>query len=114
LATGGEFTSKIMVAGVVLNRTKDSHFPDTIYDVVWQDSQFQPTTDGRIYSCTVTESTIEAVDRVLAGEDYSQGALYFVARGDADTSNLSWFDSSLAWLFEYGGHDFYTFQDYVS
>ncbi|MCD7737069.1 MAG: cell wall hydrolase [Lachnospiraceae bacterium] len=113
-ATGGDLMSKMIVAGVVLNRTKDSHFPDTVYEVVWQDSQFQPTVDGRYYSCTVSDTTIEAVDRVLAGEDYSQGALFFVAREAADTSNLTWFDSSLIWLFEYGGHDFYTFQNYVS
>ncbi|MCD8022090.1 MAG: cell wall hydrolase [Lachnospiraceae bacterium] len=109
-ATGGDVMSKMMVANVVINRTKDSHFPDTIYEVVWEDSQFQPTVDGRFYSCTISDETIEAVDRVLAGEDYSQGALFFVARDAADTSNLSWFDSSLVWLFEYGGHDFYTYQ----
>lgn len=113
-ATGGDLVSKMMVAGVVLNRTKDSHFPDTIYEVVWEDSQFQPTIDGRYYSCIVTDSTIEAVERVLSGEDYSQGALFFVARDAADTSNLNWFDSSLVWLFEYGGHDFYTYRDYVN
>ena len=63
----------MMVAGVVLNRVRDSHFPDTIQEVVWQKDQFQPTSDGRIYSCTVTDSTTEAVDRVLAGEDVSAG-----------------------------------------
>ncbi|MCD8397135.1 MAG: cell wall hydrolase [Lachnospiraceae bacterium] len=113
-ATGEDIMSKMMVASVVLNRVKDSHFPDTIYDVVWEESQFQPTSDGRIYSCTVTDETIEAVERVLAGEDYSQGALFFVARDSADTSKLSWFDSSLVWLFTYGGHDFYTYQSSAS
>ena len=49
-ATGGDVTSKMMVAGVVLNRVRDSHFPDTIQEVVWQKDQFQPTSDGRIYS----------------------------------------------------------------
>ncbi|MCC8102861.1 MAG: cell wall hydrolase, partial [Clostridiales bacterium] len=112
-ATGEDLMSKMMVASVVLNRVEDSHFPDTIYDVVWEDSQFQPTSDGRIYSCTVTDETVEAVERVLAGEDYSQGALFFVARDAADTSKLSWFDSSLVWLFTYGGHDFYTYQSSV-
>ncbi|MCD8073550.1 MAG: cell wall hydrolase [Lachnospiraceae bacterium] len=113
-ATGEDTMSKMLVASVVLNRVKDSHFPDTIYDVVWEDAQFQPTSDGRIYSCTVTEETIEAVERVLAGEDYSEGALFFVARDAADTSKLSWFDSSLVWLFTYGGHDFYTYQSSVN
>lgn len=112
-ATGGDMMSKMMVAGVVLNRVRDPHFPDTISDVVWQDSQFQPTQDGRIHSVSVTDSTVEAVERVLQGEDYSQGALFFVARDSAEQTNLEWFDSSLVWLFEYGGHDYYTFKDYV-
>lgn len=113
-ATGGDIMSKMMVAGVVLNRVRDAHFPNTIYEVVWQGHQFQPTQDGRIYSCTITDSTVDAVERVLQGEDYSQGALFFVARDSADVSNVSWFDSSLVKLFEYGGHEYFTFKDYVN
>ncbi len=112
-ATGGDLTSKMMVAGVVLNRVHDSHFPDTICEVVWQDEQFQPTTDGRIHSVAVTDSTVEAVERVLEGEDYSQGALFFFARDSADHSSTSWFDASLVKLFEYGGHEYFTFREYV-
>jgi N-acetylmuramoyl-L-alanine amidase len=113
-ATGGDIISKMMVAGVVLNRVRDSHFPNTIYEVVWQKEQFQPTADGRIYSCEITDSTIEAVERVLMGEDYSQGALFFFARDSAEASNANWFDSSLAWLCEYGGHEFFTYKEYVN
>lgn len=113
-ATGGDVTSKMMVAGVVLNRVRDSHFPDTIQEVVWQKDQFQPTSDGRIYTCSITQSTIEAVDRVLQGEDVSQGALFFFARDFSEAANTAWFDSSLTRLFAYGGHEYYTFQDYTS
>ncbi len=115
-ATGGDIPSKLLVANVVLNRVKDSHFPDTVYDVVWQrvggSAQFSPTEDGRIDSCTITNSTIEAVELALQGEDNSQGALFFVARDSASPSNVQWFDSSLVWLFEYGGHEYYTFREY--
>ena len=115
-ATGGDVYSKMLVANVVLNRTKDSHFPDTIYDVVWQRlggvAQFSPTADGRIYSCTITKSTVEAVERVLNGEDHSQGALFFVARSSANSKNLKWFDAALVKLFEYGGHEYSTFKEY--
>ena len=110
-ATGGDVMSKMMVAGVVLNRVKDSHFPDTIQEVVWQDDQFQPTSDGRIYSCSVTDSTILAVERVLQGEDYTEGALFFLARGSAEQKNTDWFDANLTKLFEYGGHEYYTYRD---
>ena len=113
-ATGGDVQSKMIVAGVVLNRVRDSHFPDTIYEVVWQKDQFQPTADGRIYSCTVTESTVEAVERVLQGEDHSQGALFFFARNSAESQNISWFDNSLTKVFEYGGHEYFTYKEYVT
>ena len=108
-ATGGDIKSKILIANVVLNRVKDSRFPDTIYDVVWQTAggspQFSPTDDGRIYD------TIEAVDRALAGEDYSQGALFFAARASAEAQNMVWFDQNLVQMFEYGGHEFFCFAD---
>lgn len=112
-ATGGDVFSKMMVAGVVLNRVRDAHFPDTIYEVVWQSGQFQPTSDGRIYSCTITDTTEEAVERVLQGEDFTQGALFFFARNSADHSNVTWFDASLVPLFEYGGHEYFTFKEYA-
>lgn len=114
-ATGGDMKSKILVADVVLNRVEDERFPDTIYDVIWQQEggapQFSPTADGRIHSVTITDETIEAVDRALAGEDYSQGALFFVARSSADKRNVEWFDGNLKPLFSYGGHEYFTFDE---
>lgn len=114
-ATGGDIKSKILIADVVLNRVEDSRFPDTIYEVVWQRAggspQFSPTYDGRIYTVTITDETIEAVDRALAGEDYSQGALFFAARSSAEAQNMNWFDQNLELMFEYGGHEFFCFAD---
>lgn len=114
-ATGGDVYSKMLVANVVLNRVEDDHFPDNIYDVVWQQvggsPQFSPTSDGRIYSVEITDDTIEAVDRALNGEDNSQGALFFIARSSASEQNAEWFDSTLKWMFEYGGHEYYKFAE---
>ncbi len=117
--TGGDVYSKMLIAGVVLNRVADSHFPDNITDVVWEVSedgsaQFSPTADGRINTVTVTESTVEAVNRVLEGEDHTQGALFFVARNAASAESVYWFDSQLEVLYAYGGHDFFTYRDYAS
>ena len=36
---------------------------------------------GSINTVKVTRQTIDCVDRALQGEDYSQGALYFMYRG---------------------------------
>ena len=115
-ATGGDVLSKLLVANVVLNRVKDSHFPNTISEVVWErvdgSAQFSPTADGRISSCEITDSTVEAVDLALEGEDNSQGALFFVARDSASPGNVQWFDTALVRLFAYGGHEYYNFREY--
>ncbi|MCI5996458.1 MAG: cell wall hydrolase [Blautia sp.] len=112
-ATGGDLKSKILIANVVLNRVADSRFPDTIYEVVWDKeggtAQFSPTADGRIYTVEITDDTYEAVDRALEGEDYSEGALFFMARSSAESHNKEWFDGTLQRLFEYGGHEYYRF-----
>lgn len=110
-ATDKDKKSKILVANVILNRVRDEEFPDTVEEVVFQRVgsavQFSPIADGRYYSVPIQESTKESVDRALAGEDYSEGALYFVERSLADSDNVSWFDRTLTWLFEYQGHEFY-------
>ena len=114
-ATGGDVESKKMVANVVLNRVRDERFPDTISEVVWQrvngSAQFSPTADGRMGNTQITEGTIEAVNAALRGDDNAQGALFFVARDTASSENVAWFDSSLVRLFDYGGHEYYTFRE---
>ena len=107
-ATGGDIESKMIVANVVLNRVKNPQFPNTIEGVIFQHRgrtyQFSPISDGRFYSVNVTDSTREAVNRAMAGEDNSQGALYFVS---PRYGNTSWFDRNLTFLFYYGGHNYY-------
>lgn len=106
-ATGGDIKSKILVADVIINRVRRSDFPNTITDVIFQGNgqQFQPVMDGRFYTVNVTESTVEAVDRALYGEDYSQGATFFAAKASAGAG--SWHASALTRLFEYGGHVYF-------
>ena len=98
---------RILVANVIINRINSSEFPDTVTEVVYQKSQFSPVTDGRLDSCTITDETIECVNRALAGEDYSQGALYFMNRNRSNSHNVSWFDNNLTYLFHHDKHDFF-------
>lgn len=106
-ATGADVLSKIMVADVIINRVKSPLFPNTLTEVIFQGNgeQFSPVYDGRFYNVTVTESTIEAVNRALAGEDYSQGATYFAAVYVVTPD--CWHSRNLQRLFEYGGHIFF-------
>ena len=102
-----DIKGRILVANVIINRVKSGEFPNTITDVVYQKSQFSPVRDGRLNSCTVTQETVEAVDRALAGEDYSQGALYFMNRKRSYSGNVSWFDRNLTYLFDHDRHEFF-------
>lgn len=117
-AGGEDLKGKMLIANVILNRVADERFPNTIEEIVWQEiggsPQFQPTMDGRIHTVEITDSTIEAVDRVLAGEDFSQGALYFMARNASESDSIGWFDSNLQLLFEHGGHEYYTLSKEIS
>ena len=97
---------KILVANVIINRVLSDEFPDSVRDVVYEPSQFQPVSTGSINSVQVTDETIRCVDRALAGEDYSQGALYFMNRR-ASGSSASWFDRHLNYLFAHDGHEFF-------
>jgi len=99
---------KILVANVIINRVKSERFPNDIYSVVTQNNgktyQFSPVRPGKsFYTVTPTEHTIECVNRALAGEDYSKGALFFCCK----TSPDSWFNKKLTFLFTHGPHYFY-------
>ncbi len=111
-AGGEDEKGKILVANVILNRVDCESFPDTVTEVVFQQSngvcQFSPVSNGRFYTVKVSDATIQAVNKALEGEDYSQGALYFAARKYADSRSMQWFDESLTFLFEHGGHEFFT------
>lgn len=111
-AGGEDIKGKMLVAGVVMNRVESSDFPDTVKEVVFQRekgvAQFSPVSDGRFYRVQASDETKEAVERVLNGEDITEGALYFAARKYADPERMKWFDNSLTLLFSYGGHEFFS------
>lgn len=111
-AGGEDIEGRMLVASVVLNRVAHEAFPDTVKEVVFQrengTAQFSPAYSGRYERIVVSEKTIEAVDRVLCGEDISEGALYFAARKRADSKKMKWFDEHLTFLFSHGGHEFFT------
>lgn len=110
-AGGEDIEGKLLVANVVLNRVENEKFPDTVKEVVFQRekgvSQFSPVSNGSYYTVEISEETVEAVGRALAGEDNSQGALFFAARKYADSDRMRWFDENLTFLFQHGGHEFF-------
>ena len=110
-----DIKGRVLVANVIMNRIKNDEFPDTVTEVVWQRidgvPQFSPTYDGRIYEVSITDETKEAVRQVLEGVDYSEGALFFIQKSEAEEHNVSWFEKDLQRLFKYGVHEFYKCPD---
>lgn len=102
-----DIMGRMLVANVILNRLEIGFGGETISDVVFAKGQFSPVADGRFFTVTPTEDTVEAVERVLDGEDYSKGALYFMNRARASKRGARWFDRNLKLLFQHGDHGFY-------
>ena len=109
-----DIKGRVLVANVVMNRVKSEDFPNTVTEVVWDNSdgvpQFSPTYDGRINEVAVSDETREAVKQALKGADYSEGALFFIQKSAAEEHNVKWFEKDLKRLFKYGVHEFYTYK----
>lgn len=105
-AGGEDDTGKILVANVIINRVKSNLYPDTIIDVIYDNKhgvQFEPTMYKWFEGTVPSEETKACVERALAGEDHSKGALYFAVK----TSSNSWHNTKLTFLFKHMGHYFY-------
>lgn len=75
-ARGETLEGQIAVGAVVVNRVKSDLFPDSIKEVIYQTGQFTPVEKGGL-PVIPQSSAVEAAERALAGEDPTQGALYF-------------------------------------
>lgn len=75
-ARGESYTGQIAVAAVVLNRVKNSAFPNTISGVIYQPYAFTAVSDGQI-NLTPDSKAVSAVKEAMNGYDPTYGALYY-------------------------------------
>ena len=94
---------KIAVGNVVLNRVNSSAFPNTVYSVVFQGSQFTPVMNGTIYSTPNAESVI-AAKLCLDGANTVGDALYFV---NPRATPGSWASRNRPYVATIGAHAFF-------
>jgi N-acetylmuramoyl-L-alanine amidase len=71
------FEAKVGVAAVVLNRTQNSRFPDSVAGVVYQTHAFPSVRSGRFYRDTTPEC-YRAARMALQGADPTDGALFVI------------------------------------
>ena len=75
-ARGESFLGQVAVGTVVMNRVKSTRYPNTVYGVVFDGSQFSPAVSGSIYKAP-SEKCIIAAKVVLEGYRVSDSILFF-------------------------------------
>lgn len=79
-AEGETELGKRLVIDTILNRMDDEHFPDTVYDVIYQPNQFSVMWNGRIDRCYVMPEIVELVKEELI-ERTNYECVFFMAGG---------------------------------
>lgn len=75
-ARGESYVGQVAVGAVVLNRVKNSSFPNSVSGVVYQANAFTCVTDGQI-NLTPNETARKAARDALNGWDPTGGAIYY-------------------------------------
>lgn len=71
------YEGKVAVAAVMLNRIRDSRFPNTLEGVVYEVDAFESVGNGRIYEQPPTDEDYRAARDALNGWDPTYGAVFF-------------------------------------
>ena len=77
-ARGEPYTGQVAVGAVILNRVKDSRFPDSISGVIYQSGAFTAVADGQINAPIDEGSTVyKAAQDAMNGWDPTGGCVYY-------------------------------------
>ncbi len=77
-ARGEPYEGQVAVGAVILNRVKDSKFPNTIAGVIYQSGAFTAVADGQINVPIAEGSTVlKAARDAMNGWDPTGGAIYY-------------------------------------
>lgn len=75
-ARGEPYTGQVAVGAVVMNRIKNSSFPNTLSGVVYQSGAFDAVKDGQV-NLTPDSTARKAAQDAMNGWDPSYGAIYY-------------------------------------
>ena len=75
-ARGETYVGQVAVGAVIINRTRNPNFPNSVYGVVFEPGAFDAVKDGQYYE-EATASSIKAAKDALNGWDPSNGAIYY-------------------------------------
>ncbi len=89
-ARGESYTGQVAIAAVVLNRVRDSRFPNTVSGVIYQPWAFTAVNDGQI-NLEPNNKAYQAADDALNGWDPTYGSVYYY---NPKTATSSWIRST--------------------
>lgn len=89
-ARGEVYTGQVAVAAVVLNRVKDSRFPNTIAGVIYQPWAFTAINDGQ-FNLEPNQTAYQAARDAMNGWDPTYGAVYYY---NPKTATSAWIRST--------------------
>ncbi len=75
-ARGEPYSGQVAVAAVVLNRVKNSSFPNSVAGVIYQSGAFSVVSDGQI-NLAPNQTAISAAQDAINGWDPTNGAIYY-------------------------------------
>lgn len=75
-ARGETLEGQVAVGAVLLNRLKDSRFPNTLEQIIFKKGEFCTVRDGQIWK-TPNQQALRAAELAISGWDPTNGALYF-------------------------------------
>ena len=77
-ARGEPYEGQVAVGAVILNRVKDSRFPNSISGVIYQPGAFTDVSDGQINAAISEDSTVyKAAQDAMNGWDPTGGCVYY-------------------------------------
>ena len=77
-ARGEPYEGQVAVGAVILNRVKDSRFPNSISGVIYQPGAFTAVSDGQINAAISEGSTVyKAAQDAMNGWDPTSGCVYY-------------------------------------
>ncbi len=77
-ARGEPYEGQVAVGAVILNRVKDSRFPNSISGVIYQPGAFTAVSDGQINASISEGSTVyKAAQDAMNGWDPTSGCVYY-------------------------------------
>ena len=86
---GEPYVGQVAIGAVIMNRIRNSAFPNTVSGVVYQKGAFTAVDDGQI-NLTPNETAMKAAKDAISGWDPTGGALYYYNPAVATS----------AWIFE--------------